>query len=130
MAANNLGAWSSVNPFPSSNHGVNEYELQNGSAVQPTTAEIAGGDLEGDTPDGNSNDEAELGEQAVDPIRPSNDPALPLNSRDVCAFIVNKMIGTGIFTTPPTVLLLTRSKGEAIGLWILGFVYTLTRFVL
>ncbi|OBT52025.1 hypothetical protein VE04_06969, partial [Pseudogymnoascus sp. 24MN13] len=53
------------------------------------------------------------------------DTPRPLNSRDVCAFIVNKMVGTGIYTTPPVVLLLTRSKGEALGLWFIGFVYTL-----
>jgi hypothetical protein len=56
------------------------------------------------------------------------DTPRPLNSRDVCSFIVNKMVGTGIYTTPPVVLLLTRSKGEAFGLWIVGFVYTLIRY--
>lgn len=61
----------------------------------------------------------------IDPVEPGNDPTLPLNSRDVCSFIINKMIGTGIFLTPPAVLLLTGSKGEALGLWILGFAYTL-----
>jgi hypothetical protein len=65
----------------------------------------------------------------VERVLPFDDPVWPLNSRDVCAFIVNKMIGTGIFSAPPTVLLLTRSKGEALGLWVLGFVYTLIRFV-
>jgi hypothetical protein len=68
--------------------------------------------------------------QVVERVLPFEDPAFPLNSRDVCAFIANKMIGTGIFTAPPTVLLLTRSKGEALGLWILGFAYTMIRFVL
>jgi hypothetical protein len=61
------------------------------------------------------------------PVEPGEDPTLPLNSRDVGAFIVNKMIGTGIFIQPPAVLLLTRSKGEALGLWVLGFIYTLIR---
>lgn len=58
------------------------------------------------------------------------DTPRPLNSRDVCSFIVNKMVGTGIYTTPPVVLLLTRSKGEALGLWFVGFVYTLIRYAL
>jgi len=58
------------------------------------------------------------------------DTPRPLNSRDVCSFIVNKMVGTGIYTTPPVVLLLTRSKGEALGLWFVGFVYTLIRYTL
>lgn len=56
------------------------------------------------------------------------DTPRPLNSRDVCSFIINKMVGTGIYTTPPVVLLLTRSKGEALGLWFIGFVYTLIRY--
>jgi hypothetical protein len=59
---------------------------------------------------------------------PIRDTPRPLNSRDVCSFIVNKMVGTGIYTTPPVVLLLTRSKGEALGLWFVGFVYTLMRY--
>lgn len=58
------------------------------------------------------------------------DAPRPLNSRDVCSFIVNKMVGTGIYTTPPVVLLLTRSKGEALGLWFVGFLYTLVRYAL
>ena len=53
----------------------------------------------------------------------------PLDSFDVAAFIVNKMIGTGIFTTPVTVLIQTHNDKElALGLWILGFVYTLIRY--
>src|SRR5438045_5346002 len=42
----------------------------------------------------------------------------PLDSLDVAAFIINKMIGTGIFTTPVTVLIKTHNdKGLALGLW-------------
>jgi hypothetical protein len=52
----------------------------------------------------------------------------PLNWQDVAALIINKMVGTGIYTTPSAVLLLTRSKGEALGLWIIGFVYTLIAY--
>ena len=58
------------------------------------------------------------------------DSPRPLNSRDVCSFIVNKMVGTGIYTAPPVVMLLTRSKGEALGLWFVGFAYTLIRYAL
>ena len=36
--------------------------------------------------------------------------------------------GTGIFLQPPAVLLLTRNKGEALGLWALGFAYTIVRY--
>jgi hypothetical protein len=66
----------------------------------------------------------------IEPIPPGEDPELPLNSRDVCAFIVNKMIGTGIFVQPPIVLLLTGSKKEALGLWIIGFIYTIISMLL
>lgn len=47
---------------------------------------------------------------------------------DVAALIVNKMIGTGIFTGPSSVLLYTHNKSVAIGLWVLGFSYTLLRY--
>jgi hypothetical protein len=66
----------------------------------------------------------------IDPVEPRPDPTLPLNSRDVCAFIINKMIGTGIFIQPPAVLLFTQSKIEALFLWVLGFLYTLVRCAL
>jgi hypothetical protein len=68
--------------------------------------------------------------QPFDQLPTFGDTPRPLNSRDVCSFIVNKMVGTGIYTTPPVVLLLTRSKGEALGLWFVGFVYTLIRYPL
>ena len=60
-------------------------------------------------PDPNDND------QAIHPL---------LDRWDVAALIINKMVGTGIFTGPPMVLLYTQSKVEAIFLWILGLVYT------
>jgi len=37
--------------------------------------------------------------------------------------------GTGIFVSPATVLILTKNKGEALGLWVLSFVYVLVRYV-
>lgn len=61
----------------------------------------------------------------ISPAERREGPTLPLNARDVGAFIVNKMIGTGIFIQPPAVLLLTQSKVEALFLWLLGFLYTL-----
>src|SRR5271169_5556188 len=54
-------------------------------------------------------------------------PARPLTVWDVASLIINKMIGSGIFTAPPTVLLMARSPGLAFGLWIIGFVYTIIR---
>ena len=52
-----------------------------------------------------------------------------LSSWDVAALIVNKMIGTGIFTGPSIVLQLTLNKNVAIGLWVLGLLYTIIRSV-
>jgi hypothetical protein len=50
-----------------------------------------------------------------------------LSTWDVAALIANKMIGTGIFTGPTLVLRYTLNKNVAIGLWTLGFLYTLLR---
>lgn len=61
-----------------------------------------------------------------------NDPsaAIPyLEVRDVTALIVNKMVGTGVFIAPPLVLLYTGNKAEALGLWLVGLVYTGSRHV-
>ncbi|KAF1839684.1 hypothetical protein BDW02DRAFT_463319, partial [Decorospora gaudefroyi] len=44
---------------------------------------------------------------------------------DVAALILNKQIGTGIFTTPGVVLLSTRSKELSIALWTVGGLWTL-----
>lgn len=46
-----------------------------------------------------------------------------LSTIEAASLIVNKMIGTGIFTTPGIVLQLTQSKKVALGLWILGGFY-------
>jgi hypothetical protein len=46
---------------------------------------------------------------------------------DVFSLIVNKMIGTGIYTAPTTVLLLTGDKQLSLGLWAVGFVFTIMR---
>lgn len=63
----------------------------------------------------------------LSPVEPVDLPARPLSRWDVASLIINKMIGTGIFTAPPTVLLMTGSPGLAFGLWILGFAYTIVR---
>jgi hypothetical protein len=76
------------------------------------------------------NGDGQAAEAPVEPAEHGYDPMLPLNSRDVCAFIINKMIGTGIFIQPPAVLLFTQSKVEALFLWVLGFLYTLVRYAL
>lgn len=51
-----------------------------------------------------------------------------LDWKDVAALIINKMVGTGIFTGPLTVLLATNSKAIALTLWVLGFAYTVLRY--
>ncbi|CAG8973157.1 hypothetical protein HYALB_00008749 [Hymenoscyphus albidus] len=61
-----------------------------------------------------------------EPFRPSK--PRELNVRDVFAFTVNNMVGTGIYTTPPVVLYLTNSKYVALALWIVGFLYTAIRY--
>src|SRR5450432_2030993 len=40
-----------------------------------------------------------------------------LNVSDIAALVLNKMIGTGIFTTPGMVLALTDGKGVSVFLW-------------
>ena len=47
-----------------------------------------------------------------------------LGTFDVAALIINKQIGSGVFTTPGLVLSLTKSKSVALGLWVVGGVYT------
>lgn len=68
------------------------------------------------------------GGQQDEPIRAVRiEVSRKLSWQDVCALNVNKMIGTGIFTGPPTVLLYTGNKKTAIVLWLVGFIYTLIR---
>ncbi|MCJ1265183.1 hypothetical protein MMC22_005058 [Lobaria immixta] len=54
-----------------------------------------------------------------------DEPPRPLRWWDVSSLIINKMVGTGIYTAPSAVLSLIGNKREAVGLWIAGFVYTL-----
>ncbi len=49
----------------------------------------------------------------------------PLTTFDVFSFIVNKMVGTGIFTAPSIVLALTDDRRIAVSLWALAFLYTI-----
>jgi hypothetical protein len=57
-----------------------------------------------------------------------DDKPRDLNSQDVASLVINTMVGSGIYTTPPIVLLLTGSKGEAFALWVVGFLSTLVRY--
>lgn len=51
-----------------------------------------------------------------------------LSMVDVAALIINKMIGTGIFTTPGLVLNLTGNKNVSIALWLVGGVWSFLRY--
>ncbi|KAF2719260.1 hypothetical protein K431DRAFT_314229 [Polychaeton citri CBS 116435] len=51
-------------------------------------------------------------------------PERNLGKADVAALVFNKMVGTGIFTTPALVLALTQSKGVGIGMWVAAGLYT------
>lgn len=130
-----LGQWTTTQTFPTEGLSVGP----DGALIEPWEGEQLSGAHssvekptdEPETQNGATfNGAFNTGEtfDYIEPIPLGEDPELPLNSRDVCAFIVNKMIGTGIFVQPPAVLLLTRSKGEALGLWVIGFVYTLIRY--
>jgi hypothetical protein len=50
-----------------------------------------------------------------------------LNMFDVAALIINKMIGTGIFTTPGLVLSLTGNKKVSIVMWFCGGIWSFLR---
>lgn len=52
-----------------------------------------------------------------------------LRTFDVFSLIVNKMIGTGIYSAPASVLLLTGNKSLTLGLFAVGFLYSIVRLV-
>jgi hypothetical protein len=51
-----------------------------------------------------------------------------LTEISVACLIINKMIGTGIYTTSGTVLLLAGNKVLALFLWVFGGVYSYLRY--
>ncbi|CAM1500522.1 Fc.00g096840.m01.CDS01 [Cosmosporella sp. VM-42] len=54
----------------------------------------------------------------------------PLRTFDVVALIVNKMVGTGIYTSPATVFFMTGNKSLTLGLFGVGFLYSLVSMVI
>lgn len=66
---------------------------------------------------------------ALENIDPDQEPypSGELGTFDVFALIVNKMIGTGIFSAPATVFLLTGRKDVTLGLFVVGWAYSLAR---
>jgi hypothetical protein len=78
---------------------------------------------------------------AAQPITPDNDgnssttdgafiEQTPLTEISVACLIINKMIGTGIYTTPGIVLLLCGNKILALFLWLFGGLYSYLRFAI
>ena len=134
---NGMGAWSNSNPFGSQDPEVVRVAAEEkivGNQGDQIQAQPSGQDEVNQSENTLTNGDVRKSDldhfgsmNIIERVPSTEEPLLPLNSRDVCAFIVNKMIGTGIFTTPATVLFLTKSKGEALGLWILGFAYVLIR---
>ena len=55
---------------------------------------------------------------------------IKLTTFDVFALIVNKMVGSGIYNAPSSVLVLTGSKSTAMWLWVAGFAYTIFSMVI
>lgn len=55
----------------------------------------------------------------------TNVPRRNLRVHDVAALILNKVVGTGIFTTPGLVLALTKDKPTSIALWVIGGVHAM-----
>ncbi len=62
----------------------------------------------------------------LDP-RVNPDRTLPLDAIDVFSLVVNRMIGSGIYTFPALTYRESGNKRLALGLWGLGFVYTIVR---
>lgn len=69
--------------------------------------------------------ETRIGPQSLWNERKSKGYGPKLSELDVAALILNKQIGTGIFTTPGAVLLSTQSKGLSMALWTIGGFWTL-----
>jgi hypothetical protein len=54
-------------------------------------------------------------------------PQRPLETLDVACLIINKMIGAGIFISPPMVTYLVGNKTLALFLWIIGGINSFCR---
>ena len=49
----------------------------------------------------------------------------PIMFNGIFALIVNKMVGVGVFVTPPIILMLTGSAWVSFWLWVAGAVYSM-----
>ncbi|KAF8418448.1 amino acid permease-domain-containing protein [Tirmania nivea] len=99
-----------------SGSGTNATDTQRTESTQPTETLV--------TENSTVNGSRIISARILDPN--DNDRAIHqiLDRWDVAALIINKMVGSGIFTGPPLVLLYTQHKVEAMFLWILGLIYT------
>lgn len=68
-------------------------------------------------------------DNANEPQVEENDTHGELDTFDIFSLIVNKMIGTGVYTAPASVYLMTEHKSLSLGLWVIGFGYTILRCV-
>ena len=59
----------------------------------------------------------------------TNVPRRNLKVHDVAALILNKVVGSGIFTTPGLVLALTKDKTTSIILWVIGGIHAMLWYV-
>lgn len=93
------------------------------SPLGDSTAPVQGeGDANGHKDSDPYEDAARMSEQ------PSHGWQVPeLTWFDVFSLIVNNLIGTGIFTAPASIYLLTGQKSLALGLWAIGFCYSVVR---
>ena len=80
-------------------------------------------ELRHDTLSANHQDDASVA--GSDFSESTNVPRRNLRVHDVAALILNKMVGTGIFTTPGLVLALTKDKPTSIALWIIGGIHAM-----
>jgi hypothetical protein len=85
-----------------------------GSSDSPKSVDVSSSRMVNDTP------RIRKSEQAIVARK-------DLGTWDVASLIINKQIGTGIFTAPGLVLSLTGSKTIALSLWVAGGVWALLR---
>ena len=80
-------------------------------------------------PDANGHEDSDLYEDAERMAeQPSHGWEVPeLTWFDVFSLIVNNLIGNGIFTAPASIYLLTGRNSLALGLWGIGFFYSVVR---
>ncbi|KAK4175249.1 putative high-affinity methionine permease [Triangularia setosa] len=125
-----------VVPPEEARSGTKTHPSGPGPPVEPrsNTEAHASGETRNDTPDDN-HDDSERRRRAAGPFKKLHSDTEtsyseergtgPLGVFDIFSLIANKMIGTGIYTAPASVFLLTGSKQLTLGLFGVGFFYSL-----